>query len=175
MQIPNKTKPILVALFIVVIAACNNQGNTTGEQINKPDPTALPSRQLVFDKLVGTWQSEDGKSFEQWTKNEDGTFRSIVFKMKGKDTVIREQARIYPGNGKWVFDNLVSGQNGGNSVKFTADVVTENMVQFSNPSHDFPNDINYTLPDNNTVNAFIIGKNEKGGLDTIPFNYTRVK
>jgi hypothetical protein len=76
---------------------------------------------------------------------------------------------------KWVFENTVKGENDGKSVKFVSTKLTENSIQFSNPEHDFPNDVNYTVADENTVRAFIVGKNNKGGLDTIPFNYTRVK
>lgn len=164
---------MLTSIFFLF--ACNNQDNTAAGQTNKPDTAATASKQLVFDKLVGVWQSEDGKDFEQWTKNDDNTYKSVVFTVKGKDTIIKEQARIYPNNDKWVFENLVSGQNEGKPVKFTAGSITENNVQFSNPAHDFPNDIYYSVPDNNTVKAFIAGKNKKGGVDTVPFNYSRVK
>jgi len=53
--------------------------------------------------------------------------------------------------------------------------LNETIVQFSNPAHDFPTDINYTVADANTLRAFIVGPNNKGGKDTIPFNYIRVK
>ena len=53
--------------------------------------------------------------------------------------------------------------------------MNENTIQFSNPEHDFPNDINYTLQNNQTINAFIVGRNKKGGFDTILFNYKRIK
>ena len=69
----------------------------------------------------------------------------------------------------------MKGQNDGKAIKFTSIILNEKTVQFSNPQHDFPTDINYTVADANTVNAFIIGPNNKGGKDTIPFNYTRLK
>jgi len=82
---------------------------------------------------------------------------------------------IYQENDHWTFENTVKGQNNGNAVKFIATLFNETTVQFSNPQHDFPTDINYTVPDPDTVNAFIVGPNAKGGKDTIRFNYTRVK
>jgi hypothetical protein len=129
----------------------------------------------VFDKLVGIWQSEDGKSFEQWSENDNGTYRSVAFSVNGADTSWNEQASIYPENDKWVFENTVKGQNNGKAVRFVSSALSDNSVQFSNPAHDFPTDINYTLPDANIVHAFIIGPNGKGGKDTIPFNYVRLK
>jgi hypothetical protein len=131
---------------------------------------------VIFDKLTGTWKSANGKSFERWTKKEDGTFQSVTFRVKGTDTSWIENARIYPHrDDKWVFENTVKGQNDGKSVKFVSSWLNENSVQFSNPAHDFPTDINYTVIDPNTVHAFIIGPNNKGGKDTIHFSYTRVK
>jgi hypothetical protein len=165
-------------VFIVSLSftACNNEtaGNAT-ETITTADSLTKATPPIVFDLLIGTWQSHDGKSFEQWTKNDNGSFRSVAFSIKGTDTSWNEQASIYPENDKWVFENTVKGQNDAKAVKFVSTLLTEKTVQFSNPAHDFPTDINYTIPDANTVNAFIIGPNSKGGKDTIPFNYTRKK
>jgi len=159
----------LATVFLLnVITACNNS------EI-KPGTTPPTANELVFDKLTGTWQSEGGKSFERWTKKDNGTFRSVAFSVKGTDTSWNENAKIYPENDSWIFENTVKGQNDGKSVKFTSSMLNDNSVQFSNPSHDFPTDVNYTVVDANTVHAFIIGPNNKGGRDTIPFNYTRVK
>jgi hypothetical protein len=162
---------LLIGITILLVA-CNSRDTTAG---NTGAPAETDSIQLVFDKLVGTWLNKEQESFERWTKNDDGTYQSVVFTVKGKDTVINEQAKIYPENNQWIFDNLVKGQNSGKSVRFTSSALTANSVQFSNPAHDFPNDIHYAVPDENTVNAFIAGKNEKGGRDTIPFTYSRVR
>lgn len=173
----------ITAIFIIanstLFTACNNDKDKTADaEANK---TKAPSTQtstpaaLVFDKLVGLWQSEDGKSFERWTKNDDGNFASVAFSVKGKDTSWNEQANIYKEGDNWVFENTVKGQNDGKAVKFISSSIGDNSVQFSNPAHDFPTDINYTVADANTVNAFIIGPNQKGGKDTIPFNYKRAE
>ena len=156
------------------IAACN-ENKDSAEHAAETTAASPETKELVFDKLVGTWKSEDGKSFEQWTKNANGTYRSRAYSVKGTDTSWNEQANIYRENDNWIFENTVKGQNDGNAVKFTSTILNDKTVQFSNPQHDFPTDVNYTLPDANTVNAFIIGPNNKGGKDTIPFNYTRLQ
>jgi hypothetical protein len=162
-------------VFVTFIVACTGNDDkskeTTGESQTTSNETA---KQLVFEKLVGTWQSEDGKSFERWTKNDNGTYLSNVFSVKGTDTSWNERANIYQENDKWIFENTVKGQNEGKAVKFTSILLNESSVQFSNPAHDFPTDVSYTVPDANTVKAFIIGPNKNGGKDTIPFGYTRV-
>jgi hypothetical protein len=161
---------VMIFSFSLIAFACSNSNSP-----NNPETTPTPSKALVFDKLAGTWQSEDGKSFERWSKKEDGTFQSVAFSIKGSDPSWNENATIYTENNKWIFENKVKGQNDGKAVKFTSSLLNENTVQFSNPAHDFPTDVNYTVIDANTVHAFIIGPNNKGGKDTIPFNYTRVK
>jgi hypothetical protein len=153
------------------IIACNNSGSSTTVENDTSTP---PMQQLVFDKLAGTWQSEDGKSFERWTKNDNGSYQSVGFSIKGSDTSWNEQANIYRDNENWIFENTVKAQNDGKAVKFTSSLLNENSVQFSNPAHDFPTDVNYSVADANTLKVFIIGPNPKGGKDTIPFNFTRV-
>ena len=165
-----KIIPGIGAFLLLACGASHTEAATTQENTEP-----IQENPLVFDRLVGTWKSENGKSFERWTRNPDGTYASVVYALNGKDTLFLERAKIYKDHEKWVFENTVSGQNDGKAVKFMAGTVNEKTVQFSNPEHDFPNDINYTLPDDNTVNAFIVGKNQKGGHDTIPFNYKRIK
>lgn len=176
MNLPIFCKPLLLLLIIHATTACNNQDkNGSGEPaIKTVDPPAT-DKQLVFDKLTGTWGSANGKNFERWTKNKDGTYTAVAFSVKGADTTWNEQARVYQENDTWIFENTVRGQNDDKSVRFTSSLLEENRVQFSNPAHDFPTDINYTLPDANTIQAYIVGPNEKGGKDTILFNYARIK
>ena len=148
------------------------KGELPEEQLPTEKNTAKP---FVLDQLVGTWKSEEGKSFERWEKREDGTYSSDVYILRGKDTVFIENATVFEEGGKWIFKNKVHGQNDEKTVRFTSVISGEKTIQFSNPQHDFPHTINYTLSDAKTLNAFIVGKNEKGETDTIPFNYTRLK
>lgn len=166
-----------ITFFISVTAglfACNNQSKTS-DAASETKPSVSSSELPVFEKLLGTWQNESGKSFERWTKTGDHTYHTSGFSVKGADTTWNEQADVYQENNNWVFEALVSNQNDGKSVKFVASSVSATAVQFSNPAHDFPTDVGYTLPDANTINAFIIGPNDKGGKDTIPFNLRRIR
>src|SRR5688572_26319459 len=92
-----------IFLLSLVLLACNNPTTAGTNNTNKPD-SLLPTTQLVFDKLLGLWQSEDGNNFERWTKNENVTYRSVVYSLKGTDTVWKEQATIYKENDKWIFE-----------------------------------------------------------------------
>jgi hypothetical protein len=163
----------IICLLSLGLYNCNNQ-NADSSETKASSATAIQTTSPpVFEKLLGTWQLENGKTYERWKKNNDGTYRSDVYVLKGADTSWNEQAHIYPENDRWVFENRINGQNDDKSVKFTSDKLTDNSVQFSNPAHDFPTDVNYTISDQNSVNAFIVGPNSKGGKDTIPFKYKR--
>ncbi len=155
---------------IILTAGCN----TPGESSSVEKDVSAPSSSLLFDKLIGTWENEDGKSFERWTKNPDGTFNSKVFSVKEMDTSYNEEAIIYKENENWVFENRVKNQNDGKAVKFTSTQLTNSNVRFSNPAHDFPTDVNYTVVDSVTVRAFIIGPAANGGKDTFYFNYRKM-
>lgn len=132
-------------------------------------------KQLIFEKITGTWLRESRRGFERWTKNDDGGYDAIACSVKGTDTIVNETVKIYPEKDRWVYEVLARGQNQGKAVKFHSVFVDENQVQFSNPSHDFPTDINYTLAAADTLRAFIAGPNQKGGKDTIRFNFIRSK
>jgi hypothetical protein len=172
-------KLIFTCSIICILISCNNDTDKTPDASeNKKDSANTnpqPTGSLLFDKLVGLWQNEEDKSFERWTKNNDGTFTAAAFKVKGTDTSWTEQIRIYPEGSNWIYEPTVKDQNAGKAVKFTSSQLSDNNVQFSNPAHDFPTDINYTIANANTVNAFIVGPNAKGGKDTIPFNFTRIQ
>lgn len=165
---------IIGFLLIMTLVACKD-ASSSAEKTTEANTANSETKELVFDKLVGLWKSEDSRSFEQWDRNTDGSYQSRAYSIKGMDTSWNEKANIYPVKDNWIFENTVKGQNDGKAVKFTSTILNEKTVQFSNPQHDFPTDVNYTVPDANTLNAFIIGPNNKGGKDTIPFNYTRIK
>lgn len=167
----NQIKLLATAMMLAItcpsIQPCNEPiGSNQGEE---------SQQKLVFEKMIGTWQNSDGKNFERWTRDSNGGYQAAGFSLKGGDTSWNEQASIYKEAGKWIFENTVKGQNEGRAIKFTSSFINENSVQFSNPAHDFPTDINYTVADSNTLGAFIVGPNRQGGTDTIPFHFKRVK
>ena len=167
---------IKICMLAGILSACNDQQGDTASTANDSASTISEHPiETVFDKLVGTWQNTGDKSYERWTKNDNGSYRTVVFAVNGSDTSFKEDNKVYQENGKWVSENKVAGQNDGKSVKFTETLLTASSFQFSNPAHDFPTDIHYDIVDANTVNAYIVGPNNKGGKDTIPFNFTRVK
>ncbi|MBC7947281.1 MAG: hypothetical protein H7Y42_05330 [Chitinophagaceae bacterium] len=171
-----KNRIVALICIALTLASCNGNSNTPDVKENDTVETATrPVGELLFDNLVGTWRRDDGKSFERWTKIAMGHYRSEVYKLQKTDTAWEEQADVFRMPDRWFFQNKVAGQNEGKAVRFTSTSITENSVHFSNPAHDFPTDIHYSMPDSNMVHAYIVGPNSNGGKDTIPFNYTRYK
>lgn len=149
-------KKLIVIMLFVLASSCLNQ--SIKEESN-----------LVFDRLIGTWKLTEEDQFEQWSKNEDGSYSSRMFAVAGKDTNIMEEVKVVQEAGKWNFITLVKGQNKGKAVTFTSSILHDTLVQFENPAHDFPRIINYRLPSNDVMQAFI-----GGTTDTIYFNFSRV-
>lgn len=135
------------------MSACSNKGE-----------------QMVFEKLIGIWKIEGENEFEKWTKNSDGTFSSVMFKVKNGDTTGLETVKIYKNkSSQWVYEPLVNGQNNGEAVAFTEVLLNETQVSFENQQHDFPKYIHYSLLSPVKLEAFIAG-----GSDTVRFNFKRL-
>jgi hypothetical protein len=167
-------KAILTLSLLLIITSCNDE-KSEQEKTSEVTPSNSESKQPVFDKLLGLWKNKESDNFEQWSKNSESTYQYKAFSVKGRDTSWNELANVYTENNNWVFENTVKNQNNGKAIKFTSTILNDKTVQFSNPQHDFPTDINYTVADANNVNAFIIGPNKNGGKDTIPYNFIRIK
>lgn len=165
-------KPKLCATLILACAiycSCNNAGDAATVSSQK---SSTPSNTL--EGLTGTWQMEDGKNYERWTKSGNG-FHVVVFSVTHTDTSWKEDGYVFQENGNWVFENRVKGQNDGRAVRFTETAFDSTGITFSNPAHDFPTDIHYSLNSPIAVHAYIAGPNGKGGIDTFSYNYKRVQ
>jgi len=146
----------LALLFCMSCSNKNKNGNSEGKE-------------LLFDKLLGTWRLEEEDQFEHWTKNEDGSYASRTYAVVGADTNILEDVKIVSEGDKWNFITLVKGQNKGKAITFTSTIIKDTLVQFENPTHDFPRIINYCLTSSPNMQAFIAGTS-----DTIYFNFSKV-
>jgi len=164
-------KPTLIIPFLAILASCNQEPQPA--PIATPE-TNNPSTNRILDRLIGDWKNEDGMSYEKWIKNSDTTYLSFGYKLNGADTVYAERVTVSRRNGEWFSENTVPNQNNGLAVPFKITQLTANDMHFNNPEHDFPTDIHYTLMNDSTIHAYIVGPNESGGKDTIPFNFIRL-
>ena len=66
----------IICLLSIVHFNCNNQtavSTATNVDSSSKEKSSNPPSPLVFEKMLGTWQSENGKNFERWKKIADGT------------------------------------------------------------------------------------------------------
>jgi hypothetical protein len=128
---------------------------------------------VIFNKLPGSWLRTNGKYLEKWEKKSDGSFFSVSYRINGADTTVEEEVNTSREKNNWVY--AVKGAGNADIVKFTSVEVTPTKAHFANPAHDFPTDIVYELIDPTKLRAYIVGPNDKGGKDTVWFNFTRIK
>jgi hypothetical protein len=138
-----------------------------------PSNFHLGQDDLIFHKLIGSWQRTNGKYLEKWEKNTDGNFFSISYRINGADTTLEEEVTTTWKGNRWLY--AVKGAGNAKIVKCSPVEVTPNKAHFANPAHDFPTDIVYELIDPTQLRAYIVGLNKKGGKDTVWFNFTRIK
>lgn len=162
-------KMLSLLLFVVLVFSCDSPTNKIGG-----DPNYSKSAEpLLFDHFIGTWHNKTFGNYEKWEKINEGEFAAMAFTMMGADTVIQETVKVYNEAGNWVYEVTVKNQNDGLPVKFTANSFTANQVNFSNPVHDFPTDINYSY-NGHSLLAFIAGIGQDGARDSIPIAFERV-
>ena len=129
-----------------------------------------------FSKLKGTWvySSPEGKYVETWNEEKDGKIEGFSCSLYGKDTLFTEKLKIELKNGTVVYVPLLTSQNKGKEVIFKLKSKTENEWIFSNPRHDFPQEIVYTFKGKDSLVAVLRGK-ESGTFQSIPFPMRREK
>jgi hypothetical protein len=151
-------KTLLITAILISAFSCSDKNKKNSEEGN-----------TVFDRMVGTWRLGEEEQFERWSGNEDGSYSSRMYSVAGADTTILEDVKVVKDGDKWNFITLVKGQNKGKAITFTSTILKDTIVQFENPSHDFPRIINYRLESEHNMQAFIAGTS-----DTIYFNFSRV-
>jgi len=124
------------ALFILMAATAALSGTTV-----QPSPTIGGA-----GWLVGTWEhkTQRGSSYELWTVADDSTYHGRNYYLKGTDTVVLETIRLEAREGKLFYIPTVQGQNNDQPVTFTGTSLTDSVLVFENPDHDFPQVITYT-------------------------------
>ena len=92
-----KLRHLNFLLIFSMLLSCNDSVETSE---SKKEDVLIKENVLVFDKLLGTWKAVDGKSFERWSKNPDGSYASASYSLSGADTSWNEMAKIFSENGK---------------------------------------------------------------------------
>ena len=112
-----------------------------------------------LDWLVGCWETPDKSAKEVWVKEKNGDLLGFSVAIDGGQVVFYEVLYITRlDDGSATYSAHPVGQP---TATFTATAVTGTEVTFSNPSHDYPQEISYKRDDKNllaTISA-LNGKN----------------
>jgi hypothetical protein len=107
--------------------------------------------------IAGCWQQTGANARvvdEQWMTPRGNTMLGMSRTVRGDSLIEYEQLRIFERDGKAVYRAMPSGQP---PAEFTAAGVSDTLVVFENPQHDFPQRIIYRKRGADSVIARIEG------------------
>jgi hypothetical protein len=114
-----------------------------------------------FAWLAGTWVAEGDSRpiYEEWAIGVDHYPVGRNYSIYGGDTTINEELSIKPDRSRISYMAKVFNQNNGKPVFFDwKPCAEEHVIAFSNPAHDFPQDITYKLISPDSLVAVIKGQ-----------------
>lgn len=133
-------------------------------------PQTLPGKLAFPGSLTGTWRtvSPDSSRFETWKPESETSYSGTGGLLAGNDSLVTEALMLEKISDKWIYFATVSGQNNGKTVSFSQTQQTETSVEFSNPDHDFPKKLIYTLLSGDTLQVTV-----SGGTDSFTLRFVR--
>jgi Domain of unknown function (DUF6265) len=95
--------------------------------------------------LIGTWKNETsrGTLYETWTPINAVELQGKSYMIKDTDTLVFETIKLVAEKENLFYIPTVDNQNGQKPVRFTMTSLTDSMMVFENPKHDFPQVISY--------------------------------
>lgn len=154
-------KKYILLLSAFLIISCNNKSNKSFDKLNE------------MSWLNGKWENKlgDGKIVENWKKTNDSVFSGASYFIKGKDTLHFERIELKQIDENLFYIATVQGQNNNEPVEFKLNPNTEVSFSFENPTHDYPQTIEYKKLSDNQLSAKVSGTQDgKLSSDTYILN-----
>lgn len=148
-------KKSLPLLGFILLIGCNQK-----ESSLRPEVDILKNTQLAnAEWLLGRWEnnSAQGNLSEIWSRVNDSVFSGAAYFVIQNDTVFNEAIVLAKHNGKLVYRVTVPTQYQSNPVVFTSTRVDRDHLEFANPTHDYPNKIEYRFVKPDSLIAKISG------------------
>ncbi|MGK6352442.1 DUF6265 family protein [Parapedobacter sp. DT-150] len=126
--------------------------------------------------LIGTWENKTpkGSLYESWSQSNDSGFIGKSYFLNDKDTAMFETIQLVEKEQKLYYIVSVANQNDGLPVSFASTTITDNVLVFENPQHDFPQVITYTKINSDSLVAEISGiRNGQERKQTFPMKRIR--
>ncbi|MBL7717252.1 MAG: hypothetical protein JNL72_00345 [Flavipsychrobacter sp.] len=152
-------KITVIALLSAAFASCSSNKNKL--------------QQLSW--LIGTWEMSmlEGTFREQWQKTNDTLYSGTGMMLSTSgDTLFSERIELVQIGDRVYYKPVVSDQNNGQVTVFTESSLNAEQAVFSNPSHDFPQNITYRRTSDSTFQAQIDGV-QQGKSRQEQFRFTR--
>lgn len=125
-----------------------------------------------FGQFHGTWKETSG-AYESWQKASTHLLQGRGYILKGRDTLLLEALSITQQQGIWVYTATVPDQNDGRGIPFELVQWNDNSFLFSNPEHDFPQQLHYRFLSNDSLTVIVKGLDKNGNPRENTFNFTR--
>ena len=121
--------------------------------------------------LQGCWEASYRNRVvdENWTSPRGGSMIGVGRTVRGDSLVEYELVVLRERSGVITYEAHPSGQP---VATFTARVVTDSSIVFSNPAHDYPQEVGYRRVGADSLIAWIDGKS-KGKARRVEFPYAR--
>lgn len=120
-------------------------------------------------------QTKRGTTYESWVKINDSVLAGKSYRLiNTMDTLLLEEVQLVRKGSTIFYIPVVQGQNDLLPVSFKLISTEKDVFVFDNPEHDFPQKINYELPKNDNLHAWIEGM-DKGSYRKSDFYYKKVK
>ena len=126
--------------------------------------TCAPATKFNKTKwLIGTWENRapKGSVFETWTQKNSFELVGRSYTIAGKDTITLETVRITMDGKQLLYIPTVNNQNDKKPIPFSMKSLSKNEMIFENLNHDFPNIIAYQRINNDSLIAYINGKDNR--------------
>jgi hypothetical protein len=155
-------KGFKLLILILLLSACQTKEKKTENNYR-----------TFFTQMPGKWLLENKTTVEKWEKDGDN-YKSTVYKLLGKDSIVSERIRITEIEGEIYYEATVRGQNHEKPVLFKLTESTKDKVVFENKTHDFPQKITYQFTGQDKLTATIQGLMD-AKQQKIDFKYSRIK
>ena len=130
---------------------------------------SLPIERMAW--LQGCWESSSSQRTveEQWMAPRGGIMLGMGRTVRGSTLVEYEMVIIREQGNQFAYEAHPSGQP---SAVFLSGIVSDSMIVFENPTHDFPQKIGYQRTTPDALLAWIEGT-ERGQKRRVEFSYQR--
>ena len=132
-----------------------------------------PNNLSDIDWVLGKWQVNESRSFEEWLKVNDHLYRGKGYEVRKNDTLINETIEIVQRENSIFYIPTVADQNDGKPIEFQLVSKNKNELVFENEAHDFPQRIIYERTNAEVIDARIEGMRQ-GFFSEVKFKLKKV-